>query len=127
MGGVSIRLGDRLFDTYHAGANVTWQRMRSAILRHAWVELYEGQKDDWIRQMDDPSNLSSRVWFTPFEQVIELRYERYYENTFHLCDKATFVIISDFDSFWGFCPGADQERWNGETGSSIDQQGLSML
>ena len=110
MVGVSIWLGTRLFDTYCSGAVLSWSCIRTAVCDHAWVELYDGQKDEWVLRMDDPSNLSSRVWFTPFEQVIELKYERYFGNTYHVSEYASFVIISDFDSFITFCPGATQER-----------------
>ena len=110
MGGVSVWLGNRLFDEYHAGVNYTWARMRTAVCQYTWEELYEGQKTEWINRMDDLSNLSSRVWVTHFEQVIELRYERYYEDTHHISEYATFVIIADFDSFRQCCPGLNRTR-----------------
>ena len=110
MSGVSVRLGNRLSDEYCAGINLTWECMRAPICQHAWDELYEGQKDEWISLMDNPANLSSRVWVSPYEQVIELRYERYCGLSYHLTYSATFVIISDFDSFRYYCPGARQIR-----------------
>ena len=107
MGGVSVWLGDRLFDEYHAGVTYTWARMRSAVCGYVWEELYEVQKAEWIARMDDPANLSSRVWVTYFEQVIELRYERYDGDTYHVNDYATFVIIANFDNFRRCCPDLD--------------------
>ena len=120
MSGVSVRLGDRLFDSYCSGVNYTWHLMRSIVCDYAWNELYEGQKDEWIMRMDNPENLCSRVWVTPFEPVIELRYESYYEDTYHLSYYATFVIISDFDSFLSCCPDAVHSREdNGPTSLSL--------
>ena len=121
MVGVSVWLGSQLFDTCCSGAVLPWSCIRSAICEHAWVELYGGQKDEWVQRMDDPSNLSSRVWFTFCEQVIELKYERYFENTYHVREHATFVIISDFDNFITFCPGATRERSlnNGQDSSCL--------
>ena len=60
--------------------------------------------------MDHPDNLTSRVWFHPFHQVLELRYECYYRRTFHLCYHSTFVVIADFDAFYSHCPGATRLR-----------------
>ena len=110
MGSVSVWLGNRLFDEYHSGVNYTWQLMRTAVCQHAWDELCEGQKEEWVREMDSEANLSSRVWVNYFEQVIELRYERYYEDTYHLTSHASFVIIADYDSFRRCCPGLNRVR-----------------
>ena len=95
---------------YCPGYDFVWADVRQLLIDFAWVELYAGQQSEWMHLMDRTDNLSGRVWVHPFEQVLELRYDRYRGNTYQLLTDSTFVVVANFDAFFLLCPGVGVTR-----------------
>ena len=107
---VQITYGDRVMSTGCPGYDLTWDVFRQPLIDFAWVEMYAGQKAEWVALMDNPKNLSSRVWIHPFEPVLELRYERYDGDTYHLKYGSSFIVVANFDAFFRYWPDCETVR-----------------